>query len=411
MREIHAAHFSDRVVHHLLVPQLEILWEPWFIDQVYSNRVGKGTHKAVAQLQAYMRKADATYFCQLDIKNFFYSIRQDILLDLLAKGLTKAAKQHKISTVQQGFLYDLCQVVITSDYRNAYELQPALAQQLPAHKRLALQPSGVGLPIGNLTSQFFANVYLNALDQFIKHQLKCRYYVRFVDDFILLADKPSILEDWCVQIVDFLSTTLALTLKAQTPIKTVQSGSDFLGYIVRPYYKLVRKRVVQHLKAKLSLLWQQWFSTLKKGWLPLSVDFYQQVRATLASYIGHCKHAHSLRLIQAIFNRYAWLNWLFRFDSLTYRLVSVCEADKNANFYQQRLFFMRYWQHVSIHLQFGQQQKTYPVQQRQPDTPVFAIKVAQAGFNHTGIRHRRITAFKINPVYLPILQGKQPCSH
>jgi hypothetical protein len=122
------------------------------------------------------------------------------------------------------------------------EIFAADFEQLPAHKTLFKAAPGCGLPIGNLTSQFFANVYLDALDQFVKHQLKARYYLRYCDDLVLLSTSPAELAVWEAEIESFLSHTLHLTLNDRRRRRPVSDGIDFLGYIVRPDYVLVRRR-------------------------------------------------------------------------------------------------------------------------------------------------------------------------
>lgn len=130
---------------------------------------------------------------------------------------------------------------------------PALVNRLPAHKTLFHAPPGKGLPIGNLNSQFFANVYLNALDQFVKHQLKCRCYVRCCDDFVLLATSRDELVHWHARIGQFLQQQLALQLNpTRERLRPVSDGVDFLGYIVQPFHLLVRCRVVGHLRDALA---------------------------------------------------------------------------------------------------------------------------------------------------------------
>jgi len=134
---------------------------------------------------------------------------------------------------------------------------PAAAKKLPAHKRLCNAASGCGLPVGNLTSQFFANVYLNELDQYVKHTLKVRHYVRYVDDFVLLGDNPQQLRDWQAQIDSFLQSTLQLKLRDDCRLLPCPQGIDFLGYVVFAQHRLVRQRVVQHCRSKLKAWYRQ----------------------------------------------------------------------------------------------------------------------------------------------------------
>ena len=184
-REIHAAPFADRVVHHWLVSRLEPLYEPRFIHDSYANRRGKGTHAAVDRLQTFQRQVTRNgqrraWFLQLDIRNFFYSIDRARLLALLRRRLDQARGRGERTTAETAALDWLCTVILETDpAAGSQRAGPAARfQRVPAHKRLDRAPPGRGLPIGNLTSQFFGNVYLNELDQFVKHTLRCRHYLR-----------------------------------------------------------------------------------------------------------------------------------------------------------------------------------------------------------------------------------------
>ena len=317
-REIHAADFSDRVVHHLLVPYLERLYEPVLIHDVYSNRKGKGIHAAVARLQTFQRRVShngqrPAYQLQLDIANFFNRIDRRRLFGLIDRRLSRAVFRDRVLAPNAADdLRWLTRRLLTGNPAlSAYCMAtPAELAQVPPHKRLINAPPEKGLPIGNLTSQFFANVYLNELDQFIKHQLKCRFYLRYVDDFMLLHESAEQLVAWRDAIQAFLVERLTLTLKDPhvTP-QPISQGANFLGYIVRPHYRLVRRRVVANLHQRLRLFAAQ---AIQAGCLQLFPASREQLRATLASYLGHFRHAHSYRLRQALWRRYPWLGLLFR---------------------------------------------------------------------------------------------------
>lgn len=134
--------------------------------------------------------------------------------------------------------------------------QRHLLAQVPPHKSLFAAPPGVGLPIGSLTSQFFANVYLNELDQFVKHTLKARAYLRYVDDFCLLADDPATLLGWKAQIEAFLRERLHLTLHPhKVVLQRCTQGLDFLGQIVFPHHSLMRQRSVRALRKRIRYFW------------------------------------------------------------------------------------------------------------------------------------------------------------
>jgi hypothetical protein len=158
----------------------------------------------------------------------------------------------------------------------------ALFAKLPAEKSLFKISKGKGLPIGNLTSQFFANVYLNELDQFVKHKLKAHYYVRYVDDFVILSSSKRKLEIFRRKIGDFLQTKLNLKLHPQKQkISQIKNGIDFVGYFVKPDYILVRRRVVGEFKYRLTL----------QGLNPC-----RNWQQTESSYFAHFRWANSWRL-------------------------------------------------------------------------------------------------------------------
>ena len=317
-REIHAPDFADRVVHHWLVPKLEQLYEPVFIHDSYANRVGKGTHEAVRRLQAFVRQRNGKgWFLQLDVHNFFNSIHRPTLYALLKQCIAKAQLRGLWLPAQAQAVQSLCHKLLAQPVLEHCS-NPQAAAKVPAHKRLRHAARGCGLPIGNLTSQFFANVVLNELDQFVKHQLKARHYLRYVDDFVLLASGPDELAVWHAQIEAFLHQQLRLKLKQPCVQAPLQQGIDFLGYRVWHTHKLVRKRVVTHCCAKLQN-WQRAHVQIlpNGGWhiRAVAADL-AALQALLASYWGHFKHAHSVRLRHALRARFSWLSVLFQHDKM-----------------------------------------------------------------------------------------------
>jgi RNA-directed DNA polymerase len=189
-----------------------------------------------------------------------------------------------------------------------YRVSRAERDVVPPHKRLANAAPGCGLPIGNLSSQFFANVYLNELDQFVKHTLKAKRYVRYVDDFVLIHHDRAQLAAWLPQIEQFLQDRLRLKLKADIRLKPLTAGLDFLGYWIYPTHTLVRPRVIHHAREKLDAWQQRHVRRTANGWR-INADAQQQdrLRSVWASYQGHFRHADSLRLQQAFYRRYGWL--------------------------------------------------------------------------------------------------------
>lgn len=315
-REILAADFGDRVVHHLLVPWFERLYEPVFIHDSYANRKGKGTHAAVQRLQGFVRSQRSAHYLQLDIANFFNNIDRCALFGLLQARVQRDLRRppcdprHACPDEAHHMLWLARQLLTGNPAQGAtYQGRPQDLARVPAHKQLGNAPAGKGLPIGNLTSQFFANVYLNELDQFIKHTLKVRHYVRYVDDFVLLHGDPGQLRQWRQAIADFLHQQWGLALRDAGRLAPVANGIDFLGYIVRPDYLLVRQRVLGHLHDKL----RQWHRCVQRadGSLRCTPQHADRLQALLASYFGHLAHARSRRARAEVFDRHPWLvHWL-----------------------------------------------------------------------------------------------------
>lgn len=310
LREIFAADFRDRIVHHLVVSHLESYWERVFIHDSYACRRGKGVHVAVDRLQTFVRQVTRNgkrraWYLQLDIHSYFMHIDKERLWRLLEPHI----QDEQIRWLTRLLVFHDC----AADYTP--RSPKALLDQVPAHKSLRSARPGKGLPIGNLNSQFFANVYLNRLDQFVKHELKCRHYLRYCDDFILLAESQEQLIAWQGRIERFLADDLQLTLNAKrTRLRPVSDGIDFLGYIVRHDYRLVRRRVIGNLEERLNRFRDRYVQNDGRL-LTLSFDpqVLEHLRAVLASYLGHFRHANAYRLWHGLWRRYGFLRFLFRY--------------------------------------------------------------------------------------------------
>jgi len=308
-REIFAADFRDRIVHHILVSYLERIWEPKFIFDSYACRKNKGIHRGVKRLQDFIRKVTKNgsrkaYFLKLDIENFFMSIDKDTLYSLIAEKV----RDERVIWLAKVLIYHDC----TKDY--FLKGDRGYLKKITPHKSLFYAEVGKGLPIGNLTSQFFANVYLNQLDQFIKHHLKCRYYLRYCDDFVMLSEERDRLLKWRDGIEEFLKYRLKLRLNhKRQSLQTVSNGIDFLGYIVRRNYILVRRRVVNNLKSKLEA-YERKLIRNNPPYQKVTYDYQilEKLRATLSSYFGHFKWANSYRLKMSLVERYEFLEKFFK---------------------------------------------------------------------------------------------------
>jgi retron-type reverse transcriptase len=302
-REIHAPAFADRIQHHWLVPQLEAIYEPRFIFDSYSNRIGKGTHAAVARLRAFVRQVEhgqgAGWYLQLDVANFFNSIHRPTLWAMLKRrmerfGLPLTTRQATHSLLRQS---PIAQGVV-------YACTAAERAAVPPHKRLENAAPGCGIAIGNLSSQFFANVYLDALDQFVKHELHAPRYLRYVDDFVLVHQSRQQLEAWKQRIANYLRQRLRLELKADVKLRPLSAGIDFLGYVVFPARTVVRRRVVGHAFGALGSWQRRHIRGVEIRATPCQL---RELRSIHDSYAGHFRHANSWRLRQRIRHRFPWL--------------------------------------------------------------------------------------------------------
>lgn len=316
LREILAADFRDRVVHHLLVDYLEKIWEPVFIHDSYACRKGKGVHKGVQRLQQFIRQVTANgsrpaWYLQLDIRNYFMTIDRDILFGMLSAKLSDETALWLTHMLVYHDVTENCH----------FRGRPELLARIPPHKTLFGAGPDKGLPIGNLNSQFFANVYLNGLDQFVKHELKCRHYLRYCDDFVLLSSDRKVLLAWRACIETYLRDQIRLELNPRERLAPVSNGIDFLGYIVRRDYLLVRRRVVNNLRMKLRDYEAQLVSEQD------GVRCYQfnepvldALAATVSSYLGHFKLANCWHLWQSLWMRFSFLSQYFDFDEKLWKL-------------------------------------------------------------------------------------------
>lgn len=311
-REIHAPDFSDRVVHHWLVPQLERLWQPAFIFDSYANQKGKGSHKAVERLQQFIRQTPKAFYLQLDIHNFFNSIHRPTLWGQLKTKLLKHGASDQVMHTTHALLktHPLHQGV-------KYLCSDSEREIVPMHKRLENSAPGSGLPIGNLSSQFFANVYLDALDQFVKHNLKVKRYLRYVDDFVLIHEDKAQLLEWQEQIERFIADRLKLKLKADIKLRPLADGIDFLGYVVRPTHTQSRRRVVTHFQEALNTFESQHVAA---GAITATPENIRRIRSVVASYSGHIAKANSNRLMAKLVKRYPWMTAATANRKFDYRL-------------------------------------------------------------------------------------------
>ncbi|MDR3414187.1 MAG: RNA-directed DNA polymerase [Formivibrio sp.] len=239
-REVWAAEFRDRIVHHLFYNHVSPSIEARFIADSCACIKGRGTLYAAQRLESKIRSItqnwqQPAHYLKLDLANFFVSIDKRILRKQLA------------AHISDPWWLSLAETILLHDPRQNYDLRcsPELLDLVPHHKRLTNQPEHLGLPIGNLSSQFFANVYLNDLDQFAKHHIGAKHYVRYVDDFILLHQSPQWLNAAHARIAEFLPATLGAQLNhKKTILQPVDRGVDFIGQVISPWRRTTRRRTI-----------------------------------------------------------------------------------------------------------------------------------------------------------------------
>ncbi len=284
VREIWAATFRDRVVHHVIYNRLAPRFYPSFISNTYACIPDRGTLDASDGIWKGMRSITQNwnkdaYFLGADIRNFFVSINKDILHGILIKK------------IHEPWLLKLTNQVLYHDPRSNCHIKSKKEafDRVPRHKSLWFIPDNCGLPIGNLTSQFFANVYLNELDQYVKHQLRVPYYYRYVDDFVFLDESHERL-NWIFKEVEvFLENRLNLELHPfKKRIGKVDQGIDFVGYFHKPYRRYTRKRTVNRMKSVVD----QW----RKSPSPYSHHSLWGLRASVNSYFGMIRQSSSFNV-------------------------------------------------------------------------------------------------------------------
>jgi retron-type reverse transcriptase len=275
-RLISAAPFRDRVVHHALCNLIEPVFERMFIYDSYANRVGKGTHRALDRAQEYTRQY--RYLLQCDVRQFFPSIDHQVLQLLLAEKIHDPQVLWLINQILASG-----RGVLSDEYQMVY---------FPGDDLLAsLRPRG--LPIGNLTSQFWANVYLNPLDHFVKRELGCKAYVRYVDDFLLFTDNKTTLWHWKSMVEQRLAN-FRITIHPGTHPRPVREGFPFLGFLVFPEKRRLKpcKRYTYQRKTTVFV------RAYNRGEMTLS-----NLSASLQGWINHARYGNTVGLRKAMLGK------------------------------------------------------------------------------------------------------------
>ena len=269
-REVFAAHFRDRVVHHLYFNYTHEMFERTFINDSYSCIKKKGTHYGIGRLQKHILSESRNYsrkcyVLKMDIRGYFMNINRSKLLDICLETLNKMSS-HKVGKyrktlwgdiVDMDFVNYLTKEIITLNPIEGCRFIGSLSDwdELSFGKSMFHSPEGCGLPIGNLTSQLYSNVYLNVFDQFMKRELHCRHYGRYVDDFFVVSTDKEWLESLIPEVRAFLEGRLGLRLhEGKTRIIPTTRGIDFLGGYVLPYRIYTCRGTLERMDRKLLAL-------------------------------------------------------------------------------------------------------------------------------------------------------------
>lgn len=273
-RLISAAPFRDRVVHHALCNLIEPTFEKSFIFDSYANRIGKGTHKAIDRAQQFARKYKYVLTC--DIKQFFPSIDHTIFFNILRQKVKDELLLQLIKKILQsgkGILHEEYEMVY-------FENDDLFSANRPR-----------GLPIGNLTSQFWANCYLNPFDHFVKRNLKCKGYVRYVDDFLLFSNDKKELRYWREKIIQRLAKYRLTLHENKCQSKPVTKGIPFLGFIIFPEYRMLKKQR--------GFAFQRKYKILRKEY-QLSKITFEKITSAIQGWVNHVRYANTWGLRLAI---------------------------------------------------------------------------------------------------------------
>lgn len=320
-RRISAPAFRDRIVQHSIVKSIEPIFEKQFISDSYACRKGKGTHFGAKRIKKFLMGARCTYgkntklyVLQCDIHKFFQNIKWDTLLKILYTTIQfpqtrllieKIVKIHpsylnvieneqKRVAIQDSHIpqKQLSLFDTQSETKTETCVQELSAEQNNPPVSVSLK---MGLPIGNLTSQLFANIYLNQLDQYVKHTLKEKWYARYMDDFLIIHHSKKHLRETRDQLKEFLEKELSLQLHPRKiTIKNVTEGLPFVGYRIFYDHILVRGDTLRHMQRK--------YKKRKKQHCNDVISEFDLAQSK-ASISGHLKHANAYNLQFCLFGK------------------------------------------------------------------------------------------------------------
>ncbi len=329
MRIIAAAPVRDRVVHHAVHDAIEPRLDRMFIHDSYACRAGKGTHRAIDRAHGFLRAN--RYGLHLDVKQYFRSINHDLLKALLRRYV---ADERAL---------DLLLAIIDSTAYLAHssEAGRSVTEPVPGPQGMlaleGLEPAAAdrdttgkvrGIPLGNLTSQFFANLYLNELDQYIKHTLKVRYYARYMDDMLLFADDKVRLLEWEHAVRAFARDRLRLELHPSGGPRPVTRGIGFLGFRLFPEHRRLNRKSVTRFIRRMNAYVSE-HETLRDDEQQYA-QYAHGINQSVQSFHAHALHGNTYALRQRLYSRYPVISQ-FRLAGLTRTLCDGDAADCREN--------------------------------------------------------------------------------
>ncbi|MBU2637589.1 MAG: helix-turn-helix domain-containing protein [Nanoarchaeota archaeon] len=288
-RKISKSAFRDRVVHHAVCNLIEPVFDSRFIHDSFANRIGKGTFNAVKRFDEFKRKVSKNntlrcYILKADVKGYFDNVDHKILIQILSKRIRDERAMRLITKI------------------------------IANHKDGS---ANKGMPLGNLTSQFFANVYLNELDQYVKHKLRAKYYIRYVDDFAILHQSRKALEDYKERIDIFLKEKLCLKLHPdKSRIIKLESGIGFLGFRVFYHHKLLARKNMRKFEKNLEQMGRQYMAGKLRR---------EKVIEKFEGWLAYAVHANTYKYRRRMTSRF---NFLFPF----WESIEITSVKKHENF-------------------------------------------------------------------------------
>jgi hypothetical protein len=326
IREIFAASFRDRIVHHLVIDRLNSIFEKCFIYDSYSCRKGRGTHFGISRSARFIRRCSLAWILKIDIRGYFMSINREILYRKLELFINK-----NYHAQDKALIKDLCRIIIFNDpVKNCiYHSPRALWYRLPKDKSLFTAKMNCGLPIGNLTSQVFANFYLTEFDHFIKKECGIRNYGRYVDDCILVHHSRTFLKRLIHVIHKYLQDNLGLTLHPhKIYLQPCRNGVKFLGCFIKPSHIVINHRTLKNFKKMLF--------NYNKMVIDHKPDKNERNAfiSSVNSYLGILRHYKTYRQRQHIIKKYIssfWYKHITIYSDKFEKIIKCQRAQKVGN--------------------------------------------------------------------------------